>query len=92
MGFAGIFVAMSGLMGPIIAKFVVHKKEDYLYLFIIGAGLCCISLIVCLLFKEERFKYGNNKIKDNKEEAIIINKIDSKASSFDQTAIDEDTT
>ena len=70
-----IFSGVAGLIGPIFAKLVVKEKEDYLILFMIGAALSVLSLVVWFLFSEKKFDYGAKQEKPNEmgDEELNIN-------------------
>jgi len=63
-GYVCLFLAISAILGPVFAKFVVSQKSDYLVLYWAGALLAIISFIICSLFSEEVFDYNG---KENKE-------------------------
>jgi len=56
---AACVVAVGSILGPVLAKFVVHAKSDYLILYMAGLGFTVISLTLCILFREEPFQYNN---------------------------------
>ena len=83
----GIAVALYGfscLLGPIIAKFLIHEKSDYKTLYFSGTFMAILSLITVFTFDEKRFKFhceeGEKSIKDGKEKMqeisteMLINK------------------
>jgi MFS family permease len=61
-GLTGIFVAIASLVGPLLIKLIVKDVEDYLTVYLIGAGLGIIKLIALICFKENKpyvFEYMN---------------------------------
>lgn len=60
----GICIALysfSCILGPVVAKFVVHERKDYQRLYLSGTVLAVISFIVVCMFKEEPFVFKNDK-------------------------------
>ena len=60
----GICIALysfSCILGPIVAKFVIHERKDYQRLYLSGTVLAVISFIVVCLFKEEPFVFKNDR-------------------------------
>jgi hypothetical protein len=69
-----VIVGFSGILGAVLAEFVVKNKEDYLILYLSCSVFCIISLVTCFLFKEEKFimmddnqkkVYNNNSSNDS---------------------------
>jgi MFS family permease len=60
----GICIALYSftcILGPVVAKFVVHEKKDYQRLYLSGTVLAVISFIVVCMFKEEPFVFKSDK-------------------------------
>ena len=60
-GIIALFTGCSSLLGPILAKFIIQEKTDYLILFLIGGSLNIVSFVLNFFFTEERFDYGLKK-------------------------------
>jgi uncharacterized membrane protein len=77
--FSSIVAGLSGLLGPILAKFVIKEKSDYLVLFMTGGVFTIISLLICYFFiSEEKFDYkvsdiDSTKVKNTEEKLKIKN-------------------
>lgn len=79
---AGVVMGIAQFSGPIITKFIISAKKDYLIVFIIGGSLCLIKFGVLFFFDdkekinvdldekidEEVKNIENGKINDEKEE------------------------
>jgi len=57
------------MISPTLTKLIVKGKEDYKYLFWASTCFSTISLISCLTFKEEKFRYKKDK-SDKMQELI----------------------
>ena len=57
------------MISPTLTKILVKEKEDYKYLFWASTCFSVVSLISCLSFKEEKFRYRKEKI--DKEQELI---------------------
>ncbi len=71
-GITGNFIGVASICGPILTNFILHKKEDFLVVFLVGGGLCVIKLIVLIFFNEnDKYDYGTIDAllddKDNRE-------------------------
>ena len=55
-GITGNFIGVASICGPILTNFILHEKSDFLIVFLVGAGLCVIKLVV-LIFFDENDKY-----------------------------------
>ena len=51
LGICGIFAGISCIFGPILTFFIIKKDEDYLKIYLIGAGPTIISLILTMFVK-----------------------------------------
>lgn len=52
-----VFVSVAIILGPIISKFVLSEKTDYLILYLLTFGMTIISLVLSIFIKEEKFNY-----------------------------------
>ena len=71
-GITGNFIGVASICGPILTNFILHQKEDFLGVFLVGGGLCVIKLIVLIFFNEnDKYDYGTIDTllddKDNRE-------------------------
>ena len=75
-GLTGNFIGIASICGPIMTKFIIQAKEDYLYAFLAGGTLCLVKIFVLLVFDENDkyiFKQKNiltdSNVKQINEEA-----------------------
>ena len=68
-GIATFFLSFGSMISPTLTKILVKEKEDYKYLFWASTCFSVVSLISCLSFKEEKFRYRKDKI--DKEQELI---------------------
>ena len=75
-GLTGNFIGIASICGPIMTKFIIQAKEDYLYAFLAGGSLCLVKIFVLLVFDENDkyvFKQKNiltdSNVKQINEEA-----------------------
>ena len=63
-GITGISIGISNLLGPIFIKFFSSNNQSFLIIFLIGASLCAIKLVVLIFFKENQklFEISENKV------------------------------
>lgn len=59
--YAGIFIGIASVLGPILTKLVIKEKKDYLIVYLISAGLLVIAIILLFFLNEELFEYSDNK-------------------------------
>ena len=69
-GITGISIGISNLLGPIFIKFFSSDIKSFLIVFIIGASLCVIKLIVLIFFNE------NKKLFEITENSVQMKAID----------------
>lgn len=55
-GLTGNFIGIASICGPIMTKFIIKEKSDYLYAFLVGGTFCMIKIFV-LFFFDENDKY-----------------------------------
>lgn len=48
----GAIIGMSQFCCPLLLKFLLSDKKDYLIIFLIGGGLCVIKLIALIFFND----------------------------------------
>ena len=53
-GLALIFISIANLLGPILITLIGKVEYSYLIIFLFGAGLCIIKLIVLFFFDENQ--------------------------------------
>ena len=66
-GLTGFAIGFATLLGPILAKFMIKKIDDYLLLYLIGGGICVIKFIALICFNEKEpyiFKEENESHKN----------------------------
>lgn len=75
-GLTGNFIGIASICGPIMTKFIIKEKGDYLYAFLAGGTLCLVKIFVLLVFDENDkyiFKQKNiltdSNVKQINEEA-----------------------
>ena len=49
----GAIIGMAQFCCPLLLKFLLSDKKDYLIIFLIGGGLCVIKLIVLIFFNDK---------------------------------------
>ena len=72
-GITGNFIGVASICGPIITNFVLHKKEDFLPVFLVGGGFCVIKLVVLIFFDEnDKYDYGSvDSLLEGKDDKAI---------------------
>lgn len=55
-GLTGNFIGIASICGPLMTKFIIKEKSDYLYAFLVGGTFCMIKIFV-LFFFDENDKY-----------------------------------
>ena len=51
-GLSGILIGISQFCGPIMTRFILSEKYDYLITFLIGGSFCVLQLISLIFFDE----------------------------------------
>jgi MFS family permease len=72
-GITGNFIGVASICGPILTNFVLHKKEDFLVVFLVGGGFCVIKLVVLIFFDEnDKYDYGSvDSLLEGKDDKAI---------------------
>ena len=58
-GITSISIGIANISGPILTKFLLKEKKDYLISFIIATSLSGIKFIVLLFFNENPYEFKN---------------------------------
>lgn len=64
-GIGACFIGLASILGPVLTKFIIKNKEDYLIIYLCGSVFVIMSLITLIFFKEDPFDYRkpiNSKI------------------------------
>ena len=72
-GITGLFIGFASICGPIFTNFILHDTPDFLVVFLFGAGLCFIKLVVLIFFSEEDkyvYKSGVDSLLNNDDNRI----------------------
>lgn len=67
-GLTGNFIGVASICGPLMSRFLLNERPDFLIVFLIGGALCVIKLVVLIFLNEnEKFKYsgGVDALMDN---------------------------
>ena len=74
-GITGISVGIFNLLGPIFIEFFSSNNQSFLIIFLIGASLSLIKLIVLIFFKENEkvFEINENKVQMKPIDVPTIN-------------------
>ena len=51
-GLTGNFIGIASICEPIMTKYIIKEKSDYLYAFLAGGTLCLVKIFVLLVFDE----------------------------------------
>ena len=54
---AGVIASTNSLVSPTLSKIILKGEKDYRTLFWVGTGCATVSLIMLIIFKEEKFRY-----------------------------------
>jgi len=58
-GLTGNFIGVASICGPLMSRFLLNERSDFLIVFLIGGALCVIKLVVLIFLNEnEKFKYS----------------------------------
>jgi hypothetical protein len=63
---------LSNIAGPIVAKFIISDKTDYLLVFWIGTCFTLFSFVSVFFFKEEVFIYKKEITPGNEEKKEVV--------------------
>ena len=67
----GAIIGMAQFCCPLLLKFLLSDKKDYLIIFLIGGGLCVIKLIALIFFNDkEKFNVTVEDTADSTENEI----------------------
>ena len=74
LGISGLFVGISGLIGPLLTYFI-NDLKDYLITYLVGVAPSIVSLILAIFIKIEKFEINDkdiiNKIGDNDDNKLV---------------------
>ena len=74
-GLTGILIGIASFLGPVLTKLFIKKEEDYLKVYLVGAGSVFINIITLFFFKEEPFTYGRKDLDPIVEDVSIVKDI-----------------
>ena len=69
-GMTGIIIGFANFISPILGKYILKEKRDYVLIFIICGSFCIIKLGILMFFNER--KYTKNK--EERKETIYSDK------------------
>ena len=64
-GMAGILIGVAHYISPILGKYILKEKTDYIIIFLIFGSLCIIKLGILMFFTE-------NSINEKKRKSTIL--------------------
>lgn len=56
-GIGACFIGLASILGPVLTKFIIKNREDYLIIYLCGSVFVIMSLITLIFFKEDPFDY-----------------------------------
>ena len=76
-GLTGILIGIASFLGPVLTKIWTRKDndQDYLKVYLIGAGSVFINIITLFFFKDEPFQYGRKNIDPLIQDVSIVKDI-----------------
>ena len=70
-GLTGFSIGVASFLGPLLTKIIIKDDEDYLMIYLIGAGICFLKFMALICFKENEPYIFKHKIlemdKDDKK-------------------------
>lgn len=61
-GLTGNFIGLASISGPILTKFILEDKKDFLVAFLVGGTFCVIKIFALIMFDEDnKFVFKDNQ-------------------------------